>query len=156
MVEKKISKEFVEQNYLLVSNIHDSIIDNSGGEHGIRDKGGLYNSIYKILKYTDKNAHQPAAVGAYVYKEFARRHHFTDGNKRTAHTFAKIMLYLLSCHLKVEYEEATPFIIEIAKYQSKVSFSEIELWISNNLVVISESQIVNYLKSVVYEVKDGK
>ena len=152
----KISKDFVEKSFQLISELHNAIINTSGGEHGIRDDGGLYNSVYKILRYQENNNNDPVSVGAFVYKEIARRHHFNDGNKRTAHTYAKVVLYLMSYHLKVEYKNATPFIIKIAEYQSQVTFAEIKMWIEKNLVKISDEDIAKYLKEIILETKHAK
>jgi len=47
----KVSKEFIEDSYKLICEIHNKIIEQSGGENGVRDAGGLYNSIHKIFQY---------------------------------------------------------------------------------------------------------
>src|SRR3989344_3891612 len=120
MFEKKIvSKEFVDETYSLIADVHDKIIEQTGGIKGIRDIGGLQHSINKVLTFQNNNSNDSISVGAFVYKELARRHHFNDGNKRTAHAFAKIMLFLMDNHFKIQYKEAVPFIIEIAKHDSK-------------------------------------
>lgn len=134
--KKKISKEFIEETNNLISRLHDKIIKFSGGTNGIRDKGGLYHSIHKILLYQEEHSGDAVSIGAFVYEELARRHHFNDGNKRTAHAFAKIMLFLSGYHLKIEYKEAVHFIIEVAKYQSKITFGDIKKWIKKNSIKI--------------------
>jgi len=44
-----IDKEFLNETLLSLVAFHDKIIENSGGTKGVRDLGGLYNSIYKIF-----------------------------------------------------------------------------------------------------------
>ena len=152
--EKKASGIFVEQTFQVVSKLHEKIINYSGGEKGIRDKGGLYNSVYKILNFQEKHTDDPVSVGAFVYKELARRHHFNDGNKRTAHIFAKVNLFIMGVHFKIEYKEAVLFIIKIAEFESKVTFNEIKEWIKPRLTKIPEKDMVKYIKNIILEVSD--
>jgi len=152
----KISRRYVEENYEAVSKVHNKIIEVSGGEKGIRDKGGLYNSVYNILKCMERYGYKdPASIGAFVYEELAKRHHFNDGNKRTAHAFAKIVLMLMDYHLKIDYTKAVPFIIEIAKFNSKMTLEDIKKWIKPNLVKIPRPDIEKYLKDVLLDIRDG-
>lgn len=150
----KISKDFIEEINDLVTKLHDGIIRHSGGTNGIRDSGGLYHSIHKILLYQEENAADPVPVGAFVYEELARRHHFHDGNKRTAHAFAKIMLFLSGYHLKIEYKEAVKFIIEIAAYHSKVSTKEIKQWIQKHIIPVEEKNLEKYLNEIILDIAD--
>jgi death-on-curing family protein len=156
MVEKeiKVSEVFIEQIIEVITNLHETIIVQSGGEKGIRDKGGLYNSIYKILYFQEKQADDPVSVSAFVYKELARRHHFNDGNKRTAHVFAKIILFIMGFHFKIEYKDAVYFIIKIAEYGSIVTFNEIKDWLKPHVMEIPEKDIGKYIKKLVLEVTD--
>ena len=151
-----ISKEFLEKMVSILSNFHDKIIMESGGEKGIRDNGGFYNSLHKIFTYFEKNDVEPASVAALVYKEFARRHYFNDGNKRTSHAFAKLMLFFMDLHLKVEYKDAVPFIIEIASYDSKITTKQIEEWVKSNLTELPHKNLEKYLNEIVFEINYGK
>ncbi len=151
----KTTRIFVEQNVKLISSLHEGIITESGGEQGIRDYGGLYNSVYKILQYQENHNNNPAAVGAFVYKELAGRHHFNDGNKRTAHASAKIILFLMGFHLQIKYKESIQFILRIASYQSEVTFGEIKGWINKHIIPIPREDIAKYLNEVVLDIKDG-
>ncbi|HLC98196.1 MAG TPA: type II toxin-antitoxin system death-on-curing family toxin [Candidatus Nanoarchaeia archaeon] len=152
MSKTKVTKEFIQETAALVSRLHDTIIEQSGGTKGVRDEGGLYHSVYKIVLYQEEYSEDPASVGALVYEEFARKHHFNDGNKRTAHAVAKLILFLINYHLKIEYKNAVSFIIEIAKYQSAVSTSEIKEWIKNNLIPTTEKNVESYLKEIVIDI----
>ena len=129
----------------MVVSIHDGIIGISGGEGGIRDEGGIHNSLYKLLNYQNRNKNTPQNIGAFALNEFARRHYFVDGNKRTAYAIAKILMLVNKCHLKIKYKEATDFIIKIAEYESEISFEEIKKWIKQNCIMIDEKELRNYL-----------
>ena len=142
-----ITKLFVEVTYQLLADIHTKIIETSGGEQGIRDEGGLYNSVYRILRYEEIHS-DAASRAAFIYKELARRHHFNDGNKRTAHVFAKITLFSMGRHFKIEYEQAVPFIMDIASFQSKITFKEIKNWVASQLIGINKEDMENYLKKL--------
>ena len=149
------SKEFVDRTVEFLSEFHDLIVDESGGIKGVRDLGGLYNSVYKILVYRKRHPDDPVSVGAFVYKELARRHHFNDANKRTAHAFAKFQLFFMSTHLKVEYKDAVPFIIEVAKHESTITFNQIKEWIKIHLSELPHNSVENYINETILDIKHG-
>lgn len=156
MVEKAVvSKEFVEKTVEFLSKYHDIIVEHSGGMKGVRDLGGLHHSVYKILMYQKRREDNPIAVGAFVYEELARRHHFNDANKRTAHAFAKILLFSMNAHLKVEYKDAVPFIIEVAKHESKVTFDQIKGWVNSHLTNLPHEDLEKYLNETVLDIGYG-
>ncbi len=154
--KKKLSKDFIEEIDDLISRLHDGIIEQSGGVAGIRDAGGLYHSIYKVLLFHEEHSQNPKKVATFIYEEFARRHHFNDGNKRTAHAFAKIILFISGLHLKIEYKKAVKFIVEIAKFQSKVTTKEIHDWINAYTIPIREKDLEKYLKETILDIIENE
>ncbi len=142
---KRVAKGIVLKMEETIINIHDTIIKLSGGETGVRDEGGIYNSIYRLLNYQSRNANRPENIGAFILNEFAKRHYFIDGNKRTAYAIAKIFMLVNKCHLKIQYEEATDFIIKVAEYNSKINLENIKSWIVANCIRIDEKIVENYL-----------
>ncbi len=142
---KRVLKGIVLKMEKTIINLHDTIIKLSGGEYGVRDEGGIYNSIYKLLSYQHKNSQNPEKIGAFALNEFAKRHYFTDGNKRTAYAIAKVFMLVNKCHLKIQYKEATTFILKVAEYESKITFKEIKKWIEDNCILITEKVVENYL-----------
>src|SRR3989344_57471 len=104
---KSVSRGIVLKMEETIIKIHDTIIKLSGGELGIRDKAGIYYSTYRLLNHQYKNQRNPESVGAFALNEFAKRHFFIDGNKRTAYAIAKIFMLINKCHLKTQYKEAT-------------------------------------------------
>ena len=150
---KKISKDFVDITKKNIVILHDLIIKESGGAHGIRDEGGVHNAAYRILKFIQKNHKFPYKVGAFIFEDLAKRHHFSDGNKRTAYCFTKVYLMLTGYHLKVEYPAAVSFILQIASHESPKTFNEIEQWIKHNIEKISpKHKIDKYLKELYYDI----
>lgn len=129
----------------MIIKIHDTIIDIGGGEQGMRDKGGIYNSIYKLLNHQSKNQRTPTKIGAFALNEFAKRHYFIDGNKRTAYAVAKIFMLINKCHLIIHYGEATTFMLSIADYRSKITYEDIKRWLDKNCKIIEGKDVENYL-----------
>lgn len=59
-------------------------------------------------------------------------------------------------HLKIEYKAAVPFIIEVAKHDSKVHFKEIKAWVKTHLIFIPEEYENNVEKYLKYVIEDTK
>lgn len=150
-LRKRISERLILDVKKEVIEIHDSIIDLSGGHKGVREDGGIYYSVMSMLKYRARHMNKPTNFGAFIINEFAKKHHFMDGNKRIAYALCKIFMLTNKCHLKVSYLDASKFIIEIADYNSKVTLDEIKLWLESNCESISDKDIATYLKKVFYD-----
>ncbi|MFH1591777.1 MAG: type II toxin-antitoxin system death-on-curing family toxin [Candidatus Woesearchaeota archaeon] len=142
---KKISKDVVLKMQKMIINFHNAIIQMSGGERGVRDEGGIYNSTHKLLNHQYKNQRNPTSIGAFTLNEFAKRHYFVDGNKRTAYAVSKIFMLINKCHLQTNYREATEFILEVAKYESKISLEEIKQWLDERCMLIEDKDVETYL-----------
>jgi len=142
---RRISKGIVLKMEETIIKIHDTLIKLSGGEYGIRDRGGIYNSTYKLLNHQYRHQRNPISIGAFALHEFAKRHFFIDGNKRTAYAVAKIFMLINKCHLKIQYKEATTFILEVAKYESKITFDDIKKWFDEKCDIIESKDVEGYL-----------
>lgn len=136
--------------------LHDAIIKISGGEKGVREDGGIYNSTYKLLNHQNKYRKEPIKLGALIINEFAKRHYFVDGNKRTAYAIAKIFMLINKCHLQVEYGGAAKFIREIAKHNTKINLEDIREWLKDHCVIIDRKDIQNYLNQVFVNLSIGE
>jgi death-on-curing protein len=151
-----ITKEKIESFIDEIIETHNEIIKTSGGEYGIRDMGGLHHSAYKITEYIHKYSDTPEKFGAYIFSELARKHHFIDGNKRTAYIVSKITMLNLGYNFKIKYLNAIGFILKIAQHESKITFEEIVNWIKEKLERINESEMENYISEVLFELNNGK
>ena len=147
---EKVSKDLVISLKKLTISMHELIILKSGGLGGVRDDGGLYFTCFALVNCMNKQKQDPLQVGAFAYNEFAKKHHFKDGNKRIAHVMARTLLLTSGYHMKLDYKEAIPFILEIAKANSKVKIPEIRKWLkSNSIKLKSRKEIATFLKDAV-------
>ena len=153
---QKINQKVVEDGRTLLILIHDQIIEKTGGEGGVRDEAGLYHSTFKILQDYYCVDRDPYSIGAMIYKEIAQRHHFFDGNKRTAHCVAKVVLLLMRKHLFISYKDAISFIIDIADHEKKKTIKEIKQWIQENTEEARKKSMTSYLKELYDEIIDAK
>jgi death-on-curing protein len=136
----EVSKYDVETFKEMIVGIHNLIIDVSGGEKGVRDEGGLEHAIFSILSFGDKQKNA-IKLATKTYLLFAKRHYFVDGNKRTAHIIAKVLLGLFGrLHLKIHYKDAVKFIVDIA-YDKKTE-KDIIKWIKDNSDKIAENMTI--------------
>jgi death-on-curing family protein len=152
----KASKDLIEHLYQLIDQLHIQIIEQSGGERGIRDIGGLYHSINRVVNKIQKFREDPAKIACFCYKEFARRHHFNDGNKRTAHLVANIALFLVGHQFNLNYKEATTIIIKLAAYDSTITDEQLLRWVKINLQPINSNDIRKYLKEIINKSNYGE
>src|SRR3989344_801938 len=142
---KRVGKRIIVKMIETIIEIHNNIIKLSGGEIGVREDGGIYNSTVKLLNHQSKNRKNPVSIGAFAINEFAKRHYFNDGNKRTAYAVAKVFMLVNRFHLKISYKEATDFMIKVADYNSKLDFNNIGKWIEENCHPITEKELESYL-----------
>ncbi|MFH1455404.1 MAG: hypothetical protein ABIF40_00460 [archaeon] len=63
---EKITKEMIELTLHKLLKLYDLIIEESGGEKGVRDEGGLSFSIYNILRYEQKQIKYPFKICAFI------------------------------------------------------------------------------------------
>lgn len=156
---KKQSKDVIWLLVRQIINTHDDIILLSGGLNGVRNDGGIYYAIDKILNYQIKHKDDVMGLGAIVLDLFAKQHYFFDGNKRTAYVVAKIFMIIHGCHLFYKYSDSVNFLLEIAKPDSKIGFNEIKMWLKERCQPIEEKDTKKYLKDVLYnlivEVKEN-
>ena len=59
-------------------------------------------------------------------------------------------------HLRVEYKDATQFIMKIAEYKSKVTSEEINDWIQSQLNTIDEKDTGTYINQIIQEITYGR
>lgn len=154
-LRKRIAKGMIVKMTEMTIKIHDRILEIGGGELGIRDDGGIYHSVKKLLNHQYKNQRNPIKIGAFALNEFAKRHYFIDGNKRTAYAMAKIFMLINKCHLMIDYGKAQIFMLKIAEYKSKITYNDIKNWLKENCRIIEEKDVTNYLNKAFVDVTLG-
>ncbi len=109
--------------------IHRQLIEEFGGSHGLRDRGGLESAIFRPqMGYYNGLAEEAAAL----MEPLANNHAFVDGNKRVSFAVTDTFLRLNSFYLEVEPLPAHDFITEsIGKGEFR--FGLILAWISSHL-----------------------
>src|ERR1700682_5016996 len=70
-----------------VLELHERLIDQSGGTHGVHDQNGLASAIVQpMMAFGGQDLYQTAAEkGAALAFSLVMNHPFVDGNKRVGH-----------------------------------------------------------------------
>jgi death on curing protein len=106
--------------------IHQSLIEEFGGHHGIRDKGLLESALFRPRSgYYESLVEEAAAL----MESLANNHAFIDGNKRISFVLTDVFLRVNGYFLDVEPQSAYAFIAE-AMEKKKFRFPQIRNWIS--------------------------
>lgn len=108
-----------------VVKIHDELILQFGGMHGLRSPELLESAVFRMQvtfggQYLYKNIFEQAAA---LLESLCKNHPFVDGNKRAAFVTAATFLEMNGCKTNFKKENAETFILEIAA--GKKSFEEI-------------------------------
>lgn len=123
-----------------VLNIHNLIIESTGGSYGLRDKNILESALHSPLATFDGKDLYPNIVKkvAILLLKITINHPFVDGNKRTAFVTALTILASNGYEFNCRQEEIVRFMMEVAK--SKSSYEQICQWLMNYLEYRSLSQ----------------
>lgn len=122
-------KYFTSEDILL---IHSFIIDETGGSHGLRDRGAIEalvaapkQSFENKEQYSD--IYQKAAV--YLHRTIMN-HPFVDGNKRTAVTVAGLFLEENGYDITVKEGDFEEFAVRVV--EEKLEINEIAKWLTKH------------------------
>lgn len=109
--------------------IHARIIDETGGEHGVRDLGMLQAAVVRPQATFDGEDLYPDiySKAAALMESLVNNHPFLDGNKRTG--IAAVALFLLRNGgvLKVNNTQVVDFTLQVA--QSQLDATAIADWL---------------------------
>lgn len=148
-IKNKVTKEEAEKFANMIQNIHKEVVESTNEPKGERPGISLIIGATRICAIRKKFS-DPFLIVAFIYREIAQNHYFTEGNKRTAHGFAKSELFFRGYHLKIRYKYAVPFIEKIAS--KGVSQSEIIAWLKRNSIKYHEKSAERYLKEIIKEI----
>ena len=115
-----------------VITLHDLIVYETGGSHGVRDVGLLYSAVSRP---------QASFAGQDLYKSLFNKaaalfhsiifnHAFIDGNKRTAISSAGLFLEMNGYKLKLDKKESYEFIVKAES--KKYTIEKISKWFKKN------------------------
>ena len=119
---KTLSKE-------LILKMHDQMLDQTGGIHGVRDMGLLDSAIsapYQSFGDTDlyPTVIQKAARLGYG---LVNNHAFLDGNKRTGAHVMLVLLFLNNIPIEYTQKELEDIILDIAA--SRKGYDDLLQWV---------------------------
>ncbi|MEK7529198.1 MAG: type II toxin-antitoxin system death-on-curing family toxin [Patescibacteria group bacterium] len=102
--------------------IHDSLVKQFGGSHGIRSKELLESAVFRMQASFDgidlyQDIFEKAAA---LFESLCKNHPFVDGNKRTAFTATATFLEVNGYNTEFDQNEAEKFTIAIASGKEKL------------------------------------
>jgi death-on-curing protein len=120
--------------YLRLSEVlylHDRILKESGGRHGVRNQGGLESALALPRQTFGEIELYPSIVEKAAILCFAlvNNHPFIDGNKRVAHAAMEIFLIRNGMELFADIDEQEQVMLHLAS--SRMSHEEFIAWLVN-------------------------
>jgi len=112
--------------------IHARMIEETGGEHGLRNMGILLAAVARpqaIFEGQELYENLYLIAGA-LMDSLIRNHTFLDGNKRTGIASASLFLSSNGVVLETTNEEIVHFTMDCA--QSRLSIGEISAWLKEH------------------------
>lgn len=112
-----------------VVELHQLVIEQSGGSFGIRDQAALESSVAQPRQtFAGSDLYvgvvtKAAALGFFI----ATNHAFVDGNKRVAHAAMEVMLLLNGYELNAGIDEQEGVMLDLAA--GKFSREEFTRWV---------------------------
>ena len=109
--------------------IHSRLIEETGGEHGLRDLSMLLSALGRPqASFSGEDLYSDIFTkAAALLDSLIRNHPFLDGNKRTAITTTALFLQLNGYSLNVDGTEMVRFVMACA--QSEVQMDQIVAWL---------------------------
>lgn len=114
--------------------LHRLVIEQSGGSHGLRDRGAMESAVAQPRMTFDQIDLYPtlAAKAAASGYSLIQNHPFLDGNKRVGHAAMETMLGLNGYEISAAIDEQEQVVLEVASGQS--SREELTEWLEIHLV----------------------
>jgi len=117
-----------------VLEIHNALIEQSGGSKGLRDEALLLSALARPFATFDQQGLYPSAVekAAAVLESVIINHPFIDGNKRIAYFLMRLILRQSDLDISASENEKYDFTIAASKGEIRVD--EITVWITEKLI----------------------
>jgi death on curing protein len=114
--------------------LHDRLIEETGGEHGVRDLGGLESALARPQAAFGDTEFYPDifAKAAVLMDGLTRNHAFIDGNKRISISTAVLFLQVNSYRLTASNPQLEQFTMYVTTM--KPSIDEIADWFRTKTV----------------------
>ena len=116
-----------------VLELHEAVIDISGGSRGIRDIGALESAINQPRVTFNKSDLYPDVVSkaAALCFSLIMNHPFIDGNKRVGHAAMETFLILNGFEINATVNEQERIILDLAAGQMKRD--AFTAWLNNHI-----------------------
>ena len=114
-----------------VIRIHDDILENTGGEFGILNKGMIEFTVERTKGEIIREDIDIFTVSSIILRDFVQGHPFIDGNKRVAFELVDILLRENGYKFNVVKDEIIRFLLGLAKRQ--IRLKEVEKWVRKNV-----------------------
>ncbi|MFZ1936858.1 MAG: type II toxin-antitoxin system death-on-curing family toxin [Thermoguttaceae bacterium] len=117
-----------------VLELHQAIIEQSGGSSGIRDLGALQSAVAQP-RMTFAGADLYPTIeekGAALGFSLIGNHPFVDGNKRVGHAAMETFFVLNGREIKANQDEAEQFILGVAA--GEISRNDLVGWLRSHVV----------------------
>lgn len=114
--------------------LHDRLIEETGGEHGVRDLGGLESALARPQAAFGNTQFYPDIMtkAAVLMDGLTRNHAFIDGNKRISISTAVLFLQVNGYRLTASNPELEEFAIHVTTM--KPGIEQIADWFRTNTV----------------------
>lgn len=115
-----------------VLNIHQVLIDQFGGSHGVRDQNSLISALNRPFATFDQKElyPQPIDKAAALLESIVTNHPFIDGNKRTGYVLARLMLIQSGNDIIATQQEKYQLVISVSK--GEWNFDQIKDWLASH------------------------
>jgi len=119
--------------------LHDKIIEVSGGSRGIRDIRALESAINQPrLTFNRTDLYPDILTKAAALCFFlVMNHPFVDGNKRIGHAAMETLLILNGFEIEASIDEQEKIILDLAA--GRLDREEFTTWLNNHIIDITSS-----------------
>ncbi len=122
----------MSSNFLAIQevlSIHEDLIDQFRGSHGLRDMGALESALFRSqMGYYEGLIEEAAAM----MESLAMNHPFIDGNKRVAFAATEIFLSLNGHFIDCDSREAYDHFMRLFDTNS-FRFAELKAWLEEHV-----------------------
>lgn len=114
--------------------LHEKIIDRTGGSHGLRDKSLLESAVYSAISGFAETEAYPSVEekAARLMYSLTSNHAFVDGNKRIG-VFTMLMTLQLN-NVKIKYTQAELISLGLSVAAGKTDYDNILVWIKEHII----------------------
>lgn len=112
-----------------VIKIHELLIDQFGGSHGVRDKNSLDSAVNRPFATFDQQELYPEPIekATAILESIVTNHPFIDGNKRTGYVLARLLLLKYGLDIIATQQDKYKMVIAVSKGEWK--FEQIKNWL---------------------------